>query len=74
MLLETKPPIYISENFSNFHLKHSNPQSAFRVDAHDGQYGFVQYCISHVLGSLGVGSHLRKDVVHRLARVIVVLT
>ena len=51
----------------------SNPQSAFRVDAHDGQHGLVQDGVSHVLGRFGVGGHLRQYVVHGLAGVVVVL-
>lgn len=50
-----------------------HPQTALRLDVHDGQDGLVEDGVANVLASLRVGGHLCQDVVHGLRRLCVIL-
>lgn len=49
------------------------PKATLALDVHDGKNRLVQDGIADILGRLGVGSHLRENVVHGLGGVAVLM-
>jgi len=58
--------ILVTQEFPQDIDRH-DPQATIRLDFQDGQNSLIQDRVPDVLGGIGVGSNLGKDIVHRLA-------